>query len=257
MVNKKMVPSIIAVIAVTLAVTISIQPIIQTVYAAWYTVNTDPQLYDSSKWGIGLWHQSTSYVHNYYINGGQAYTHFKTGGFNKWGNTQYGQGHDIWSTWGAALPYEPSAATPMRFRTYSKTLLENNNWLYGVANQYVELWLEHTGTGDGSKGYKYAELMVILDSSRNELIPPYQNTYLATTRVEPDSQWYFVIYRHWNMGTNWVYRETNLNWILNQLNTQWGCNLSQWKVTGITFGVECTSGEMIALWDYVFWDIGM
>ena len=242
---KKKIALITSIISITIVVLFLNMNIIAPVYATWYNVNSDPDLNNPSSWGIGLWRAEAT--HDYWINGGKAYTYLHINeGYTTWGNTQYGQGNDVWSTWGDPLPYKVYLNTPQRLITMTKRTAYGPNWFGARANTFWEAW--------ATNGTDFVEFMVILDS-RNLFNPyPFENGYFSFR-----GEWGGALmgYRHWNQGTDWTYRETNLNWIYQIFENDYGADLSEWWVAGTTFGIEATNAYMGAEWEYVKWEIGM
>lgn len=233
---------IISLSIILLTLTFAILP----VYAAWYTINSNPSFTTSTDWEVDTWMQGSG-SHSYNLGSGTAYTYLTISGYQDWGNTEYEQGTDPWYSYGTELPYVVPLSVAQRLLTYSKRTTYSYNWFYGRVNKYFEIW--------ATNGEEWAEIMVVFDS-QGLFMPAEasQNNYWA--REHPGG-WYFVGYRHWNMGSGWTYRETNLNSIFNLLSSEFGLDLSEWYVSCLCFGVEGTSGSMGATWDYVQWDIGM
>lgn len=238
---------------VTLATISIIFLLIGTVYAAWYTMNSNPNFSSTANWEADTWMEGTG-SHSYSISGGEAYTRLTISGINDWGNTEYEQGTDPWATYGSGFT-SVSADITQRLVTNSKVSERSVNWLFGLEQVYVEFWL-HCEGGDGSHGYEWAEAMVIFDANSGLFMSPNagQNGYWSKTAYD---EWYFVGYRHWNIGSSYTYKETNLNSIYGLLESQFGCDLDEWTVSCICVGVEGTSATVAAYWDYVFFDIAM
>lgn len=225
-----------------------------SVYAAWYSLNSNPTFSSASNWQADTWMEGTG-SHSYWISGGEAYTYMTISGYQEWGNTEYEQGTDIWATYGSGFTVCPADYT-QRLVTNSKVTQRSVNWAYGLEQTYVEFWLKHKYGGDGTLGYEYAEAMIIFDANNGLFTAPNaaQNAYWHKTAYD---EWYFVGYRHWNVGSSYTYKETNLNTVFDQLETYFGCDLSEWEVVCICVGVEGTSTTVAAYWDYVYYDVAM
>ena len=241
-------------IYVTIVTLVTLASLVGSVFAAWYTMNSNPNFSSGSNWTVDTWMEGTG-SHSYSISGGAAYTYLTISDYQKWGNTEYEQGTDPWATYGSGFTPVQADYT-LRLVTNSKVTQRSVNWAYGLEQTYVEFWLKHKYGGDGTLGYEYAEAMIIFDANDGLFVSPNagQNQYWHKTAYD---EWYFVGYRHWNVGSSYTYKETNLNSVFNQLDTYFGCDMSEWEVVCICVGVEGTSATVSAYWDYVIYDVAM